>query len=116
MTEHVYWILRATINDGQDAAFEALMAEMVTATRKESGTLEYEWHREGNQLHVFERYASNADAGIHLQSFGANFAERFMSIANITGFDVYGPAEGPVRDGLANVGAKFFGQVGGFGR
>ncbi len=116
MTRDVYWVLRLTLKQGQDAAFEALMAEMVAATEKESGARSYEWHRDGDAVHIFERYASNADAGIHLQNFGANFADRFFAILSPTGFDVYGPADGPVRDGLANAGAKFFGQVGGFDR
>ena len=116
MTDDVYWVLRMTINDGHEDAFEALMPEMVEATLKEDGAKSYEWHRDGSAVHIFERYASNADAGIHLQNFGANFAERFFTIMSPAGFDVYGPAEGPVREGLANAGAQFYAQVGGFDR
>ncbi|WP_425044113.1 putative quinol monooxygenase [Primorskyibacter sp. S87] len=116
MTDDVYWVLRLDINDGQDEAFEALTPEMVEATLKEPGAKNYEWHRNGSSVHIFERYASNADAGLHLQNFGTNFAQKFFTILTATGFDVYGPAKGPVRDGLANSGAQFFGQVGGFDR
>jgi len=116
MTDNVYWVLQVKINDGHGDEFEPLMAEMVASTKKESGALEYEWHRQGDQVHIFERYASNKDAGIHLQNFGANFAQRFFTIVSATGFDVYGPADGPVRQGLSDAGAQFFGQIGGFER
>lgn len=116
MTDDVYWVLRLQIKDGQAAAFEALMPEMVEATLKESGAKSYEWHREGDEVHIFERYASNADAMIHMGNFGANFADRFLGALTPTGFDVYGPAQDDLRAALAPVGAKFYGQVGGFDR
>jgi len=115
-TDDIYWVLTLDLAEGQDAAFEALMAEMVVATKAEDGAKNYEWHRSGSAVHIYERYETNGDAGIHLGNFGENFAERFLAILTPTGLEVYGPAEGGVREGLASFGAVFYDQVGGFGR
>ena len=114
--DDIYWVLTLDLTEGQDAAFNALITEMVVATKAETGAKNYEWHRNGNVVHIYERYETNGDAGIHLDNFGANFAERFYAILTPTGFAVYGPAEGGVREGLAGAGAVFYDQVGGFAR
>lgn len=115
-TDDISWTLTLELGEGNDDAFNALMAEMVAATKQEAGAKGYEWHRSGNTVHINERYETNADAGVHLGNFGANFAERFLAILTPTGLQVYGPAEGGVRDGLAGFGATFYDQVGGFVR
>ena len=115
-TDDIAWTLTAELAEGQEDTFNALMAEMVESTRAEAGAKSYEWHRAGNVVHINERYETNDDAGIHLANFGANFAERFLAILSPTGLQVYGPAEGGVREGLAGFGASFFDQVGGFDR
>lgn len=115
-SDDISWVLSLNLADGQDAAFEELMAEMVTATMAEAGAKTYEWKRKGNAVHIVERYESNADAGIHLGNFSANFAEQFLAILTPASLQVYGPAEGGVREGLAGLGAVFYEQVGGFDR
>lgn len=115
-TDDVFWTLTAQVNTGQEDDFAALMSQMVAATKSEPGTKSYEWFRTGNQVQILERYETNGDAGIHLANFGANFADRIMTILTPTGLQVYGPAEGGVRDGLAAFGAAFNDQVGGFAR
>jgi len=115
-TDDIHWLLTLDLAEGQDAAFDALMAEMVIATKAEVGAKNYEWHRNGNAVHIYERYETNGDAGIHLGKFGENFAERFLAILTPTGLQVYGPAEGGVREGLTGFGAVFHDHVGGFAR
>lgn len=115
-TDDIYWMLTLDLADGQEEAFEALMTDMVVANKEEPGTKNYEWHRSGDVVHIYERFETNDDAGAHLGNFGANFAERFFAILTPTSFTVYGPAEGGVREGLTNAGAVFFDQVGGFSR
>jgi len=115
-TDDIAWTLTLDLAEGQDDAFSALMAEMVAATKEEAGAKSYEWHRSGSTVHINERYETNGDAGIHLGNFGENFAERFLAILSPTGLQVYGPAEGGVREGLAGFGATFYEQVGGFDR
>jgi quinol monooxygenase YgiN len=119
MTENsddIVWTITLDLAEGQDEAFNTLMADMVESTKAEAGAKSYEWHRSGNTIHINERYETNDDAGIHLANFGANFAERFLAILTPTGLQVYGPAAGEVREGLAGLGANFYDQVGGFAR
>lgn len=116
MTEDVYWILRLTLKDGQDKAFETLMGEMVASTLKESGTKAYEWHRAGSAVHIYERYGSADDALIHLGHFRAHFASRFTAVLEFTGMDVYGAVNAELREALSAMGAQFYDHVGGFGR
>lgn len=115
-TDDIQWVIKLNLAEGMDAEFEALMSDMVIATKEESGAKNYEWQRNGNAILIYERYDTNDDAGIHLANFGANFAERFLAILTPTGLDVFGPVEGEVREGLAGFGAVFYGQVGGFAR
>lgn len=115
-SDDIAWTLTADLTEGTDEAFSALMAEMVEATKAEAGAKSYEWYRTGNTVHINERYDTNQDAGIHLGNFGESFAERFLAILTPTGLQVYGPAEGGVREGLAGLGANFYTQVGGFNR
>ena len=115
-TDDIHWLLTLDLAEGQDAVFTDLMVEMSDATKGEAGAKNYEWYRTDNSVHIYERYETNGDAGIHLGNFGANFAERFLAILTPTGLQVYGPVEGEVREGLAGFGASFNDQVGGFSR
>ena len=115
-SDDIRWVITLDLAEGQNATFEELMAEMVAATKTEVGAKGYEWHRNGSSVHIMERYETNADAGIHLGNFGKNFADRFLAILALTGLQVYGPAEGGVREGLAGFGAVFYDQVGGYSR
>ncbi|WP_171121151.1 MULTISPECIES: putative quinol monooxygenase [unclassified Ruegeria] len=116
MTEDIYWLLKLDLNPEKQSDFEALMAEMVAATLQENGAKSYEWHQSGNAIHIYERYASSDDALIHMQNFGANFAERFMSLLTPVQLEVYGPAKDDLRAALSPVGAVFHQQIGGFDR
>ena len=115
-TDDVFWMLSARVNPDHASDFAALMTDMVAATKSEPGTKSYEWFRTGDQVQILERFETNGDAGIHLANFGANFADRFMTVLTPTGLQVYGPAEGGVREGLAAFGAVFNNQIGGFAR
>ena len=115
-TDDIAWTLTAELAEGQDEAFNALMEEMVESTKAETGAKTFEFFRSGNAIHVNERYETNEDAGIHLGNFGEKFAERFLAIVTPTSLQVYGPASGGVREGLAGLGATFYDQIGGFSR
>lgn len=112
-TDDIAWVLTVQVTEGQDEKLNDLMTEMVAATQAEVGAKEYGWYRNGDTVHIVERYESNADAGIHLGNFGTHFADRFLAIVKPTELQVYGPVEGDVREGLAGLGATFFDQVGG---
>ncbi len=119
MSNNVHWILEVAIKDGELDNFKALAEEMSAATKaNEPGTLAYEWFvsADGKTCHIYERYADSAATMVHLGSFGANFAERLLAIAEPKRFDVYGNPDDQVRAALAGFGAVHFDQVAGFAR
>jgi quinol monooxygenase YgiN len=69
------------------------MTATVEATqRNEIGTLNYEWAISDDRqvCHIYERFQDSAAAMTHLESFGANFAPRFMEVMKPTRLIIYG--------------------------
>ncbi|HKK93204.1 MAG TPA: antibiotic biosynthesis monooxygenase [Longimicrobiales bacterium] len=118
MSDVVSWNLQLSVQDGRLDDVHALIAEMVEATRQESGCLGYEWFlsADGSVCHISERYADSGATMVHLGNFGEKFAERFMSCFTPTGFHVYGNPSDDVRGVLDGLGASYLGPVGGFVR
>lgn len=117
MGAEVFWILEVTINEGKADDFQALMEEMVSATEaNEPGAVNYEWYKEGDTVHVFERFADSDAAMVHLGNFGASFAERFLGSVEIKGQTVYGDISDDLRAAVGGLGAVCLGSWGGFSR
>src|SRR5260370_5091967 len=106
MTENVYWVLELAINPGRFGDLKTIMAAMVEATqRNEVGALNYEWAISDDRqaCHLYERYQDSAAAMTHLESFGANFAARFMEVVKPARLVVYGTPSAQVKDALAGL-------------
>lgn len=119
MNENVYWTLELEVAPGSDADFRALMAEMVKITRdQEPGALNYEWSTspDGRVCHIYERYVDSNATLKHLESFTANFAERFLAILKPTRFVVYGAPNEAVREALAGFAPVYMQSADGFSR
>ncbi|MCH8158608.1 MAG: antibiotic biosynthesis monooxygenase [Proteobacteria bacterium] len=116
MSTIVSWNLRVSIRDGHFDEFKALMKEMVDSTRKESGTLAYEWFlsEDSKSCHIYERYSDSDAVMIHLGSFGSNFADRFLECVEPKSMMVYGEPTDAVRTALEGFGAEFLSTFGGF--
>lgn len=114
----VSWNLRITVNEGQLEAFRSLMHEMVASTQQEDGTLGYEWFLgdDGATVHIHERYKDSGAAMVHMGNFGANFAERFLSMIVPLSIHVYGDASPELREAMAPFGAVHMADFGGFSR
>ena len=119
MNNEVFWLLELNIKSGEVGTLKALMKEMSDATQAdEPGTLNYEWfiNADGTTCHIYERYADSAATMIHLENFGAKFAERFMAILEPTRFMVYGNPDDAVKKALEDMGVEFVTPLGGFAR
>jgi quinol monooxygenase YgiN len=116
MSEHVFWILEMNIKDGAYDDLQALMAEMIAATRQEPGCINYEWfiNEDRTRCHLYERYADSAAVLVHLGNFGKHFAKRFMALLQPTRYVVYGPASDEVRRALDGMGAEYMTLLDGF--
>ena len=118
MSEVVSWNLQMSVRDGQLDDARDLMPEMVESTRGEEGTLGYEWFLsgDGTVCHIYERYADSDAALAHLGTFGANFAERFLTCFEPTALYVYGEPSDEAQAALDGFGAQYLGTFGGFSR
>ena len=114
--DDIHWVLALTIKEGSEGDLEALMDEMVEATRGEEGALVYEWLRNGSSVHLYARYENSEAALVHMEGFGQNFADRFLDVFEVERFDVYGPASDEVRAAAADLEPAHFDLIGGFAR
>jgi quinol monooxygenase YgiN len=98
-------------------AFKALVTEIVAATEQEPGTLIYEYsvNPDRTVAHILERYRAEAVVS-HVDLTFAPFAERFLSLVQITGLTVYGNPDAEIRRRLDPFGAVYMEGFGGFNR
>lgn len=117
MTDNVYWMVELTVAEDDKAAFEQLAEELIAVVKTEPGTLAYEWHRheDGTTYYVYERYADSAAAVAHFGNFG-KFAERFMSLVQVTSFNAYGALSDELRAAIADWKSPVWTQFAGFKR
>jgi quinol monooxygenase YgiN len=119
MKSDVYWILELQVQVGREHDFQALMAEMVSATQaNEPGTVNYEWSTspDAKLCHIYERYVDSAAVMIHLTTFGQRFADRFLKVLKPVRFVVYGSPSQEVKDALAGFNPTYMQPVRGFSR
>ena len=116
MSDTVSWVLQLNVKDAD--AFKSLASELVASTNEEAGALIYEYMftDDSNTCHIYERYVDSAAVMVHLGNFGSKFAERFMSLVDITGLYVYGNPSADARGVLDTLGATYMAQFDGFAR
>lgn len=116
---NVYWMIQATINDGQLDALKAQMTTMVEATQtNEPGALNYEWWIGADEktLHIYERYADSDAVMAHMVNIKSHLPA-FMGMITMTApITVYGPANDQVKAAFADMGPIYLGTLGGFAR
>ncbi len=111
MSKQVMLNVSMAIHEGKLEAFKAIAQEMVEASRKEPGTLGYEWYLsgDGKRCQLIETYV-DADA------LSAHFAgpavqqgvPKMVATANVTGFQVYGEPGPKAKEILTGFGAEIF--------
>lgn len=58
MFENIGWIVEAKITEGKRDQFQAVVEEIVAATREEGGTLNYQYYvSDDGDVLVYERFA-----------------------------------------------------------
>ena len=121
MRQHVSWVNELAVKHGKLATFRELMEEMVAGTRKEPGTLVYEWYisQDGGTVHVVETYADSAAVVAHHVSEGfalKNWAGRVMDCVDGSRVTAYGDPNAAAREILDRLGATYHSTWGGFSR
>jgi quinol monooxygenase YgiN len=108
-----------TIKDGKLDAFRAIAQEMIAVTRKESGTLAYEWYfsADGKRCRLLETYT---DANAVLAHFNGpavkEFVPKLLETAGVSEFEVYGDPGARMTEMLPAFGAEIFGFWQGLGK
>ena len=115
--DDVHWHITMTVNEGKADAVQPLLDKMVAATfADEPGALTYDYMGAGDQVYIYERYADNAAAMVHMGNFGAKFAGEFLSTFSLTSLAVYGPAEDDLKKVFEGLPATYYPQIVGFSR
>jgi quinol monooxygenase YgiN len=106
---NLYWVLKATINEGQLEALQVLTKDLVKLTQAESGALAYEWSISEDQksLHIYERYIDSEAALAHLANVGEHLPKLMQLIAPTT-MECYGPASNQFKQAVAGLPVVYF--------
>lgn len=84
MFESIGWIVEAKIIQGKRQEFEMVVKEIVEQTRKEGGTLNYQYFvSDDGDLLVYERFSDIESAPTHIRNWD-NFSERWVAAAPAT--------------------------------
>lgn len=115
MSKNVIWAVEGSIKEGQRAALNTVMHDMIEVTSKEVGSLNYEWTlaEDGSTIHIYERYADEAAAKAHLTTWGKN-AARFIAAVDISRVVIYSSVSEELKASFA--GAVMMTPIGGFAK
>ncbi|MEN5362742.1 hypothetical protein [Brevundimonas intermedia] len=117
MNGELYSIYHLSLNPTDFPRFQALIAKIVAATKKEPDTLTYEYvaNAEKTAVHIVERYRM---AGVisHVEETFAPYAEEFLSLSKIEAVYVYGEPTPEIRAKLDAFGAVYLAPFDGFTR
>ncbi len=117
MTDNLYWVLVADVNEGQEAALRALAKTFVERTKTEPGALAYEWSfsDDNSRLHIHERYASSEAALAHLANMGPVLGN-LLALVSVERLDCYGSVSDAFREATRDLPMVYHTQFAGFSR
>ena len=118
-TNEVAWLFELELKPGCREQFDALMPEMLEATRSnEPGCLAYQFFasEDGTVIQAYERYVDSDAALAHMAGFGQKFASRFMELVNPRSFTVLGSPNDQLMDAIRPIGAVVHSPVDGFSK
>jgi quinol monooxygenase YgiN len=120
MTENtVRFIVDLTINDGKFDEFERLAQAMAAGSRKEPGTLGYDWYLSGDRrrTRLIETYMDANAALAHLTGpVVGELVPKMLGVSTLNAFEVYGDPGPKASQVLVGFGAEIFGPLQAAGR
>jgi len=114
----ISWVVTCAVQPGQLADFKKIIGQLVAAASKEPGTLAYEFSIDDDQstVHVCERYRDSASVVSHVANTFGPFAERFLAVAEVSRFVVYGTPSSEAREVLSGFKPVYMTRFDGFTR
>lgn len=106
----VHLIVKLTVRDGAFEAFHAVAQEMTAGSRREPGTLGYEWYfsADGRHCRLLETYASTEALIAHFQGpVVQQLVPKMSQHCSIDGSEVFGDP-GALAGALSGFGAAMF--------
>ncbi len=97
------------VHDGQLSAFRALCQQYVEKTSAETGSLNYGFALDGDEVHCREGYADAEALLAHVENVGALIAQA-LEISELARLEVHGPEEElqKLREPLAGLNPRYF--------
>jgi quinol monooxygenase YgiN len=116
MKQDVYWLCTFRIKPDDFDAFKAVVAPLVAETRKETGSMAYEYNvtADHTSIHILEHYRDSAAVVHHVTQTFSKFADAFTALASVESFVVYGTPEREARQLLDGFGAVYVTPFDGF--
>ncbi|WP_372571969.1 putative quinol monooxygenase [Ruegeria jejuensis] len=115
--DDIHWSITMSVNEGMADKVVPLVTRMSEATMaNEPDALIYEYMQDGDTVHIYERYADNDAAMLHMSNFGANFAEEFFEAFTVDSIAIYGPAGDDLKEVFADANPAYLGKIAGFAR
>ena len=115
MTNQIYWILKASINEGKKGELQGLAKQFCELTEKEEGVVAYEWSINDDMLHIYERYANSDEALSHTANIGSLLPE-LIELVTPTEIECYGAASDAFKEAFKDVPMVYFDTFAGFHR
>ena len=117
MTKNVYWVLKATIGEGNLEPLKNLAQRFCEATQSEEGVIAYEWSVSDDEstLHILERFADSTAALTHLENVGPILPE-LMALATPTVMECYGAIDDNFREATKRLPMSYTTMFAGFHR
>jgi len=116
MFENIGWIVEARIKGGKREEFAAVVEEIVAETKKEGGTLNYQYFvSDDGDVLVYERFADVDSAHIHITNWD-RFADRWLAAAPATRMVHLGNLPEDLRERHAALAPKLLKPFDGFAR
>jgi quinol monooxygenase YgiN len=116
MAKDIYWLCVFKLKPGDFEAFKAVVRPLVEMTKKEQGSIAYEYctSKDHTEVHIIEHYRDSNSVVHHVQNTFAQFAEKFTALATVSSFVVYGEPEPEAKNILDGFGAIYVDRFDGF--
>ncbi len=119
MSKQVLLNVSLAIHEGKLDEFQAIAREMVEASKREPGTLGYEWFlsSDGKVCRLIETYADADAVATHFDGPAVQQGvPKMVRVADVVGFEVYGDPGAKAAETLKGFGAEVFSYWHGLGR
>lgn len=92
MPNELYWVYVVHVKEDSIEQFRRLVGELVGASRREQGTIAYQFSTcdGGRTVHIFEHYENSAAVVSHVRQTFSRFVERFRAMTHTVSVTVYG--------------------------